>query len=140
MHMHDQFTPGKTGYCPTADLEIMDSRIREAVHVERNNEARSRNYSSLGREINVKYFSACMCLRVCLSAALAWVWVWVHGRWRVFARVWPYLSGTQGACATLYTAPLAQPYFSKLSHKRHSFRNKGTEYKICVLIFSTIFM
>jgi hypothetical protein len=87
MDMHDQLYPGENWIFPTADLEIMGSRIREAVHVERNNEARSRNHSSFGRVINVKYFSACMCVRVCLSAALACVWVCVHRRWRVFARV-----------------------------------------------------
>ena len=28
-------------------------------------------------------------------------------------------------------------YFSMLSHKRHNFREKVTEHKMCVLIFST---
>ena len=30
-------------------------------------------------------------------------------------------------------------YLSTLSHKRHDFREKVTEHKMCVLIFSTIF-
>jgi hypothetical protein len=36
----------------------------------------------------------------------------------------------------------ALKYFSTLSHKRHDFRKKkiNTEHKICVLIFSTIFV
>jgi len=31
-------------------------------------------------------------------------------------------------------------YFSTLSHKRHDFRGKVTEHKMCVLIFSTTFV
>jgi hypothetical protein len=34
-------------------------------------------------------------------------------------------------------ACLAVPYFSTLSHKRYDFKEKGIEYKMCVLIFST---
>ena len=33
----------------------------------------------------------------------------------------------------------ALQYFSTLSHKPHDFRNKVTEYEMCVLIFSTAF-
>jgi hypothetical protein len=32
------------------------------------------------------------------------------------------------------------PYFSTLSHKRHDFREKIIEHKMCVLIFSTTFV
>jgi hypothetical protein len=31
----------------------------------------------------------------------------------------------------------AVPYFSKLYHKRHDFREKVLEHKMCILIFST---
>jgi hypothetical protein len=34
----------------------------------------------------------------------------------------------------------AVPYFSTLSHKRNDFREKVTERKICVTIFSTAFL
>jgi len=34
----------------------------------------------------------------------------------------------------------ALPYFSTLSHKRHYFRLKVTEHKMCVLIVSTTFV
>jgi hypothetical protein len=37
-------------------------------------------------------------------------------------------------------ASLAAPYFPTLSHKRHLFRKKVTEYKMCVFIFSTTFV
>jgi len=35
---------------------------------------------------------------------------------------------------------LAQLYFSTLSHKRHYFRKKVIEHKMCVSIFSTTFV
>jgi len=49
--------------------------------------------------------------------------------------LWPKESSMQCACAI----PDLQ-YFSTLSYKRHGFRKKVTEHKICVLIFSTAFV
>jgi hypothetical protein len=40
---------------------------------------------------------------------------------------------------TSFVTPLAPQYFSTLSHKRHDFRKKVTEHKMCVMIFSTLF-
>jgi len=37
-------------------------------------------------------------------------------------------------------ACLVLPYSSTLSHKQHDFREKVTEHKMCVLIFSTTFV
>jgi hypothetical protein len=42
---------------------------------------------------------------------------------------------------TSFMAPLAQPYFSTLSHKRHNFRKKVIEHKVFFfLIFCTTFI
>ena len=49
--------------------------------------------------------------------------------------------GIQNKCACAILSSMACPavqYFSTLAHKRHIFRRKkNTEYKMCVLIFST---
>jgi len=37
-------------------------------------------------------------------------------------------------------ASLAVPYLSILSHKRHDFRIKVSEHRMCALIFSTTFV
>jgi hypothetical protein len=40
---------------------------------------------------------------------------------------------------TSFVAPLAPSYFSTLFHKRHDFRKKVAENKICVLVFPSNF-
>jgi len=47
----------------------------------------------------------------------------------------------QCACAILSSVSCAAlEYFSTYSHKRHDFRKRGLDYKMCVLIFSTTFV
>jgi hypothetical protein len=41
---------------------------------------------------------------------------------------------------TSFVAPLAAPYFSRLSRKRHDFRENIIEHKMCVSTFSTTFV
>ena len=83
-----------------------------------------------------------VCVCVCVHAFVyVRVWVWVHGRGRVLTRVQPYLPSMQRTCHILSVVPVAPPHFTTLSHKRHDFlKKKVTEYKICVLIFSTTFI
>ena len=50
----------------------------------------------------------------------------------------PEVSRMQCACAIISSVNCpALQYFPTLSHELHDFRGKGTEHKICVLIFST---
>ena len=73
--------------------------------------------------------------------ACSCVCVWVHGRERVLARVYPFLSSMQRSCAMLSAASLSPTDFSTLTQKRHDFREgkkqKVTEHRMRILIFST---
>ena len=84
--------------------------------MQRNIEARSCNYCCRGRVISVTY-------SVCVSAALDIQQV-MRMRHNILSSV----------------ARPALSYFSTLSHKRYDFREKVTENKMCVLIFSTTFV
>ena len=84
----------------------------------------------------------CFCVSVCARASMgayvrACVCVGSRARLRVHmrARVFPYLSNMQNACAVLHfrVSSLAPPHFSTKSHKRHDFQTKVIKYKTCVL-------
>jgi hypothetical protein len=79
-------------------------------------EALSRNHCCRWKAIRISY-SECVFVAIVIQHAM---------------RMRPILLSS--------VACLAQPYVSTLSHKRHDFREKAIEPKICVLTFSTTFV
>ena len=73
----------------------------------------------------------CVHVRVCVC---------VCARARVYVALLIQHATRMCHIVTSFVAPLAPPYFSTLSHKRHDFREKVIEHKMCVLIFSTTFV
>jgi hypothetical protein len=70
--------------------------------------------------------------------------MWVPGRMGVCLRISACSLAFSTATrmrhiVTSFVAPRSPPHFSKLSHKRCSFRKKVIEHKMCALILSTIF-
>ena len=72
---------------------------------------------------NKYYIFVCVCVRACVHVAL----------------LIQHATRMRHVMASSVT-PQVPPYFSTLSHKRRDFLKKGTEYKICSLIFSTTFI
>jgi hypothetical protein len=89
------------------------SQTRQATYYKRNTEARSRNHCCRRKAISITCSE-------CVSVAL----VIQHAK-------------RMRLIILLCVVCLVVPYFSALSHKRHDFREKVIEHKMCVLILST---
>jgi hypothetical protein len=81
--------------------------------------------SLLPYKSNKYYLLVCACVRVGTRA-----------RGRMLDRTFTLLMHH----VTSFVAPQSLPYFSTLSHKRCDLRKKVTDYKMCVLTFSTNFV
>jgi hypothetical protein len=96
------------------------------MSIQRIIKARLRTYCCSGKPIIITYF---------------WrpdVWACAHGCASVALLIQHAIRMRH--IVTSFVTPLAPPYFSTLSHKRHDFRKKVIEHKMCVLIFCTTFV
>ena len=84
-----------------------------------------------------KRVCACVCVCVCgagSSGASTCAYAWLHVVFLI------QHATRMRHIVTSFVASLAAPHFSTLSHKRHDFRKKVIEHRMCVFIFSTTFI
>ena len=72
-----------------------------------------------------------MCVCVCERVGVR---TGARVRWRVHVVLLIQHGTRMCLILTSFVAPLVPPYFSTLFHKRHDFREKVTEHKMCFLI------
>ena len=104
---------------------------RDEQERQRNVEAPSCNHCCRGKAINIIYFCVYVYVRasarVCTwVSACVIVWVWVYGA-DVCLRAYSLTYPACNAHAPHFLRPLAPPYFSISSYKRHDFLKKVTE-------------
>ena len=97
---------------------------RQRTYNKHNTQPRSRNHCCVEKQY-VLHILACACGGVRVRARVALLVQHAKRTRRIIV-------------SSVHLWPLwPPPYFSTLSHKRHDFRKKGIEHKMCVLIFST---
>ena len=82
----------------------------------------------------------CLCVRVCRARGGVDVGAGARARACTCPRVALLIQQAMRRIILSFAASLAPPHISTLSHKRRDFRKNVTEYKMCILIFSTSFI